>query len=413
MQKIFYNARFLTLNNNFEVAEAMLVNDDSIVFVGEKNEVLQMKTDETELVDLNDSFVMPTFFDLNLSVYTQIENNIKNANNENFIENFDIYKAEFLKIQNELLESGITTIHENISSKSEFVFWKKISESHDLKIEVIGYIDFIKHKQIMDDNCRSYRKYKNHFRLGGYYVSLDGSILDKHAWLKKHYPKEGKYCGYSEIGYEQLSFIIKTAIEEKKQLVIKAEGDRAVDEFLKCYEEYIQKNTVEDNFKPIISGCNFISKKMLKKVQELKIICNFEIDNLVHYRNVLKSVFGVFRLRKILPLNGLFKENQNFLMCYKSDKNFKPQELIKKFLSKDCEKTFLLKKKNRPNEKDLLKSIIEMSSVYSFDYEQKGSLESGKRATFLVFDKNVFAQNEDDAELQSVYIEGEKIYEKK
>ena len=39
MQKIFYNAKFYTLNDGEEVAEAMLVNDGIIVFAGKKNEV--------------------------------------------------------------------------------------------------------------------------------------------------------------------------------------------------------------------------------------------------------------------------------------------------------------------------------------------------------------------------------------
>ena len=178
MQKIFYNARFVTMNDKQKSAEAMLVNDDAIVFMGEKDEVLQMKTDETELIDLNEKIVMPTFFDVCADVYFEIESRLKNANKEKFIEktaendenyekfdNFDKYKKEFLIIQDEFLKLGITTIQEKISSREEFVFWKKISEDGSLKIDVIGYVDFVKNKQIMDDNCRSYRKYKNHFSL--------------------------------------------------------------------------------------------------------------------------------------------------------------------------------------------------------------------------------------------------------
>ena len=206
MQKIFYNARFLTMNDKLKNAEAMLVNDDAIVFIGEKEEVLQLKTDETKLIDLNEKIVMPTFFDVCSEVYLEMEKRIKTANNDKFIEktadndenyekfdNFKTYKQEFLNIQNELLKLGITTIQERISSKEEFVFWKKISEDGALKIDVIGYIDFVKNKQIMDDNCRSYRKYKNHFRLGGYHISLDGLLLNRKACLSKKYPKEKNY----------------------------------------------------------------------------------------------------------------------------------------------------------------------------------------------------------------------------
>ena len=425
MQKIFYNATFLTLSDENETADAMLVNDDSIVFVGSSDEVLQMKTDETELVDLNKSFVMPTFFDLNLKVYTAIEQRLKNANKDNFIEkinekdenyeifeNFEVYKAEFLKVQNDILKRGITTIHEYISSREEFVFWKKISESLDLKIDVIGYIDFVKNKQIMDDNCRSYRKYKNHFRLGGYYVNLDGSILDKHAWVKKPYPKEKGFSGYSELGYEQLSFIIKTALEEKKQLIVKAGGDRAVEEFVLCYEEYVSKNKVEDNFRPMILGCNFVNKKLLEKIKNLNLICNFEIDNLTDNRKVLKSYFGM-KLKKLLPLKTLSKQKLNFVLSNSSEKFFDMLEVVDEFQNK--QKSLFLNKSNCFDKQQLLDTLILKPAYYSFDLEQKGSFESGKRATFLVFDKDVFEneQNINQANLISIYSNGEKIYEKK
>ena len=85
MQKIFYNARFLTMNKEQKFADAMLTNDDAIVFVGEKQEVLQMKTDETKLVDLKGNFVVPALFDLNLCIFKKIEDGLKNANKTNLL----------------------------------------------------------------------------------------------------------------------------------------------------------------------------------------------------------------------------------------------------------------------------------------------------------------------------------------
>ena len=71
----------------------------------------------------------------------------------------------------------------------------------------------------MDDNCRSYRKYKNHFRLGGYHITLDGLLLNKRACLTKKYPKEKrdamlravKNAGYSS---DDLRKAIKLIAEE-------------------------------------------------------------------------------------------------------------------------------------------------------------------------------------------------------
>lgn len=424
MQKIFYNARFLTMNKEQKFADAMLTNDDAIVFVGEEQEVLQMKTDETKLVDLKGNFVIPALFDLNLSIFEKIENNLKNANKTKFIEkdsendesyeifsNYDVYKKEFLKIQEDFLKLGITTIQENIISKQEFVFWKKLAEEKVLKIDVIGYIDFTKNKQIMDDNCRSYRKYKNGFRLGGYYLKVDGSILEKKAWLKKPYPKEHKYSGFSEVVYEQLKFIIKTVLEEKKQLVVYADGNKAVEEFLKCYEDQIKESKVEDNFRPIVVGCNFISKKSLKKMQEFKIIPNYEIDNLTEYFDTLKSYFGLRKTKKMIPFK--LKENKSYLFSIHGNDPIKDFEFIKYFSCKKSGK--IIGKKYRPNIDELLDTFITNAAYYSFDLDQKGSLESGKKANFLVLDADVYGAGENDKEINvlEVYTNAESIYKAK
>ncbi len=384
MQKIFYNARFLTMNENFEVAEAMLTNDDAIVFVGKKDEVLQMKTDETEIIDLKEKFVIPTFYDLNLNIYLLIEERLKNAKKDKFIEkevknnenyekfiNFDNYEKEFLKIQDELLKAGVTTVQENICSVQEFCFWKKVSESGKLKIDIIGYIDITKHKQIMDDNCRSYRKYKNRFRLGGYYLKLDGSILEKKAWLKKPYPKEHKYNGFVELGFEQLKFIIKTALEEKKQMVVHADGDKAVEEFLKCYEEQINETKVEDNFRPIVLGCNFVSDKLLQKMAEFKIIPNFNIENLCAKKEVLKAYFGRLKLKKLILLKSISNLKHKALFYNSGFEIFNSIKTFENLTNVNSCVNKTLKIKKPLFSKEALEGLITLPAYYCFDLENK------------------------------------------
>lgn len=422
MQKIFYNASFKTLNENKDIAEAVLTNDESIVFAGQKDEVLQMKNDETELVDLKEKFVMPTLFCFNMRVFDNIEKRIKTAkickkssiltqNDENYekFDRFGLYQKEFLKIQDEFLKNGITTIQELINSKDEFVFWKKIAESGSLKIDVIGYIDFLKNKQIMDDNCRSFRKYKNHFRLGGYHINLDGNILEKKAWLKKTYPKEGKYFGYAEFVDEQLSFVIKTALEEKKQLLVFANGDRALEQFLRCYEENQKENKIEDNYRPMVFGCSFANKKLLLKMKQFDITPVFEIKKFIENEKTLKKYFGTLRVKKLLPLKTCKKIGLKFLLDFGGQKIYGLNDLklffeLKSLFAKNLNKNFELCQ-------DAFHLFVKLPAYYTFDFEQKGSLESGKHADFIVTNKDFDITAKDiNIKVLQVYQNGNLIY---
>lgn len=416
MQKIFYNANFYDAENENE--EAMLVNDDAIVLVSTNSEVLKMKTDKTELVDMCKKNIIPSFFDSVSTIYKQIENNLKNAKKEHFIEksdpnnenyekfcNFEIYKQEFLKLQNELLSLGITTIQEMIYSKEEFIFWKKLSEENSLNIDVIGYIDFVRCKEIMDNNCRSFRKYKNHFRLGGYHILLDGLLIENKAYLTKTYPKEKKYKGFLELGTEQLKFIIKTALEEKKQLIVFADGDGAVQEFICSYEEQIKETPVEDNFRPVIVGANFISKGQLKKLNEHKISVCFRIDELLENYEDLKKMFK-WRIKKMMPLQNCKKYNINHMFC--SSNNF---DAIKTytFLAKENKvKSKVFGKKILFDKCSLIKSLTTIPAFYAFDLENKATFETGKKANFLVLDSNI---EDNNAKIEQVYLNANKIYD--
>ena len=420
MQTIFYNAKVYTLNKLQPNAEAFLVNDENIVFVGSSKEVLELKQDETKLVDMKGKVILPSFFDNNISLYKIIEQNLKNAKIDNFLENndeidenyynftnYEIYKQEFLKVQNELLKEGISTVQEiNVSSK-EFTFWKRLSEENLLKVDIIAYIDMVNHKAVMDNNCRSYRKYKNHFRVGGYYISIDGSLLEGKAWLDKPYKKEKHYNGYSLILEERLAFLIKNAFEEKKQLMIETNGDKALKFFIKTYEDVAKKEKVEESYRPIALHCTFISNDDLKKVKELKITPTFCVSELHNESNKIKRFLGYFRNKKVYPLKSLKDNNIEFLIHSKDNEILSSIKLANFSL-----KSNLSKKATSEEEiQELYSKLINGSAYITFDEEKKGTIESGKYANFVVIDSDTNLLNKLDLEkikIDELYFYGEK-----
>ncbi len=409
MQQIFYNAKVHTFVESGFEADAFLVNDGSIVLVGSKDEVFELKRDDVKLIDLKGKEVYPAFFSIDTSIYSMIESNLRKSKKEKNLEdntevdenyekfnNFEIYKKEFLKIQKQFLNVGITTIQELYVTGKEFVFWKKLSEANLLELDVIAYIDIKNAKEVMDNNCRTYRKYKNHFRLGGYSLAIDGNILDIKAWLKKPYKHEGGYVGFSEYYDEQLSFLIKTALEEKKQLVVETNGDKAVEQFLRVFEEVVKKEKVEDNFKPIALKCNILNKKQLLKMQELQISPSFQFDDLISHKKELRKMLGRVRTSKLKPIAVLKNQNMTFLLQSERNEIVAPFELAK---SISTENVSVLSNKQKIGFDDALKVLILNSAKSLFDQEQKGTIENGKNATFVLVEDN---------KVLETYIMGEK-----
>ena len=427
MQKIFYNANIITYDKNNVSAEAFLINDESIVLVGSNEEVLSMKTDDTEIIDLENKVVIPSFFDVNTNVYKMIEDNLKNANLEECIENnaeidenyekfdnYEVYKNEFLIIQEEYFSRGITTIFEMGLSAKEFTFWKKLSQAGELKLDVIGFITIVTDKDVMDNNCRSYRKYAKHFRLGGYYLKIDDDLSKKKAWISKPYKHEYGYAGYSTVVDEQLICLFKAALDEKKQIIVETNGDLALDQFLRSFEECLKDKKDSDKFRPIAKNCNFISKKHLIQMKNLEISPSFSIDDLKIHSDYYKKSLGFIRANKIQPIKMINDLQMHYLIH--SNTNTIPNifELATIATDRIFNNKKLVGQKHKISFQDAMYSFINYSAYFAFDLDFKGSIENGKKANFIVLDDtmdNIYSNKKFDCILRT-FINGKEVFKK-
>lgn len=415
MQTIFYNANVYTFNKTQPSAEAFLVNDENIVFVGTNSEVLNLKQEETKIVDLQGKTVCPSFFANGISLYKIIEQEIKNAKNDKFLENndeidenfykfdnYELYKEVFLRLQDRLLKDGISTIQEiNVSSK-EFTFWKRLSEEKLLLLDIVAYIDMINYKIVMDNNCRSYRKYKNHFRIGGYYICIDGKLMQNKAWLNKPYKGEKTYSGYSLILEEYLRILIKNAFTEKKQLMVETNGDKALEFFVYVYEDVLNNEKYDECFRPIALHCTFISKKEILKLKSLNITPSFCISELRDNEKQIKKAIGFFRSKNIFPANLLKKNDIKYLIHAKEDETESLVSLVNNSMSK-------IKKRKDDSLISVYENFVNNSAYIVFDEEKKGTIESGKLANFIVVNGDLFNEKFPEfPKIEEVYVYGEK-----
>ncbi len=80
MRKIFYHGDFITLENTSP--EAILIEDNIILQLGKKEEILQQKDKNTEVIDLKGKTMMPAFIDSH-SHFLAVANNMLQASLNN------------------------------------------------------------------------------------------------------------------------------------------------------------------------------------------------------------------------------------------------------------------------------------------------------------------------------------------
>ena len=426
MQEIFYNGHIVTNNENHDILNAMMVNEGSVVYVGESEEVLNLKTDDTKVTDLKEKYLYPTMFEFKDDVFEIITTKLKNAKKikevqkpeeinedyENFA-NYEAYKKEYLKLEKEFMKQGISTIVLTKIGKVEFAFLKQISEEKCLTLDIVAYVDIVSAKQVMDDNCVTYRKYRNHLRLGGYYLKIDGKIQELKALLKKHYAGSKTYFGFQETSSEQLFYLMKEALSEKKQILFDVSGDKAIQDVLSVLDEVSEKEKITEFFRPIFYGVGLVEKKIYQKLKHYDITLVFENLENQEIKKVSRFI-GVARKNKFQNFDSLIKNGIRFVFTSNKllelgVKNFKNSAFFTK-----CDFNSKMLKNNKiiANYTNLLYNFIYSNYAYiCFDQDKKATLETQKQANFIISDISIFEALKSDVQfVKNVYIEGVKKY---
>ena len=425
MQDIFYNGKIISNNENQDIMDAMIVNDGSIFFAGENEDVLNLKTDESNVVDLNQKIIYPALFDLYTNVFKRIDKKIKSAktiqkiqfsddideNYENF-ENFDAYKNEYLKLEKQYIKNGITTICEIGIDKLAFAFWKKMADDKLLNIDVVGYVDLIDAKQVMDDNCVTYRKYRNRFRLGGYNIKIDERVQELKAWLTKPYAGTKSYYGAGAFYGEHLYYILKTALEERKQILFETYGDKALLEVLTVLSEIETKDKITDFYRPLFYGVNVLPRKSIDKLKHFDATLIFEEYGKDETKQI-KKFLGLRRAMKYHDYKFLQKNEMRYIVLNKqySMQNF--SSIINLWIErKKCFKRFQKNELFKQKFKQFIYTLAYNNPAYIFfDQDTKATIETQKRADFVVMSKDIFDFNQDvEKNVKAVYVRGEKKY---
>ena len=388
MQSIFNGAKIYTMNSKEPSAEALLVNDGVITIATGNAEAQSLKGNDFQEFSIEGKVMLPTFFLMIKNLYGTLKQEFENEKLQNElvkpqkiakIREKDIEK-QFLKFQDKILGDGVMTLIDNCIDESGLDFYKHLSENQLLKIDIIGIVEYQKNRHIMEENCKTYRKYVNRFRLSGYSVFLDGNFEKGKAYKSERIMFRQKRFGYCNYNDEHLEYIFKSILDEKKQLF--ANGNLAVDQFIRCFGAVTTKNQYDDLFRPTLCISGRLSKRQLLEIKNLNVALVFDtylIEELS--RRQLRS----YDLAKsdFLPL-GLAKSVGLKFLVYNS-KSYSFSKLMERAVS-------MLSNRRLSCDENKLRAI-QMFTIDSaeqfFDENIKGSLESGKQADFVVASRNL------------------------
>jgi predicted amidohydrolase YtcJ len=214
------------------------------------------------------------------------------------------------KGQDLALKFGYTTAQEGRAMDNHEQLASYAKEGK-LKIDIVSYIDYSFSTKYLRSEWYS-PVYKDHYRIGGSKLTLDGSPQGRTAWRTIPYllppPGEKKtYKGYPAIADDnKVKAIMDSAFANHWQLLCHANGDAAIDQYIRCLRTAVDKYGNDDRRNVLIHG-QFIRKDQLDSLKVLQVIPSMFPMHTFYWGDWYKQIIGDSLAMQISPINTAVK----------------------------------------------------------------------------------------------------------
>lgn len=321
-------------------------------------------------------------------------------------------------MQDIYIQNGITTIQDGASSAQNIKILELMAELHLLHADVIAYpLMSTGGREVLHKNKRYAGKYRNHFRIGGYKLVLDGSPQGRSAWMTEPYMGEPEgYCAYSWLEDVQVEEYARCALEDGQQLLAHCNGDAAGDQFLNAYSKALACQSEKRDLRPVMIHCQTVRNDQLDRMKELSMIASVFVGHVFYWGDIHIKNFGEKRGMRISPV----KDAMDCGLCVNFHQDTpvtRPNMMHSVWcaVNRISKNGTVVGANQAIGVYDALKCITINAAYQYFEEEQKGSIKEGKLADLVILDKNpleVDKRQIKDIKVLETVKEGKSIYKK-
>ncbi len=271
--------------------------------------------------------------------------------------------------------------------------------------------------------------YNNMLWLRGIKTYLDGGMLTGSAYMlqpwgvsKVYSITDPTYHGMRFIDPERLYQLARLALANGFQFTAHSVGDGAVSAIVEAYERVNMDFPVHDK-RPCITHANFMTADTIRKMKELGIVANLQPDWLYLDGATLSKQFGDERMTYFQPYKTLFEngvivgggsDHMQKIGSFRSINPYNP--FLGMWITVTRQPRWTdqpLHPEQRISREQAIRLYTINNAYLTFEENQKGSLEKGKLADFIVLDRDILTCPPDsvkDIQVEQTYLGGRMIY---
>jgi predicted amidohydrolase YtcJ len=333
-------------------------------------------------------------------------------------------------------EVGITSVVDRDTSDDDVRVYRELRDRGELscRIFLTYFVDAQEpwekiEARILQAVRHPLRPYSNTLWLRGIKVYLDGGMLTGSAYMlqpwgtsKIYSITDPRYRGLLYIQPERLYRIVKTALSHDLQITAHCVGDAAVTNLVAAYEQ-VNKEFPVCPKRPCISHSNFMTASAIQKMRQIGVVADLQPVWLYLDGSTLRTQFGDERLAYFQPYKTLFEQEvvvaggSDHMLKIGRRRSINPYDPFLAMWTTLVRQPRWTDKALHPEQCISREQAIRLYTIngayLTFEEKEKGSLEKGKLADFIVLDRDILACPLDevkDIEVLQTYLGGKPVF---
>ncbi len=314
--------------------------------------------------------------------------------------------------------AGVTTAHEGATHAPELELMQRAAADGSSIIDVVAYPFITELDKVLESNPpETFGKYVNRLKIGGIKITSDGSPQGKTALFRDPYLTggpggESNWRGEPTLPEDTIQQMVKRVYDLGLPLTFHANGDAAIDMFLRAHEYASEGENNKHNVTIIHS--QFMHPEQLDKYALYNIRPSFYTLHTYYFAEAHLANRGRKQTEYLSPMRdaidrGLMPTNHTDFVVAPLDQMFMLWSAVNR-VSRNGE---VIGAAQRVTPMEALKAMT-INVAYQYEEENlKGSLEPGKLADLVVLDGNpltVEPMKIKDIKVVETIKEGKSIY---
>ncbi|NRB01177.1 MAG: amidohydrolase [Rhodobacteraceae bacterium] len=283
---------------------------------------------------------------------------------------------------------GYTTVQEGRATGSTIDAVRKVAAEGGLDVDMVIYPDVLVNRDVIAENVS--RTYEDRVRVGGAKLTIDGSPQGFTAWRDRPYFKPvgdypPGYAGYAAATNEQVLDAIEWAFENDIQILTHANGEAASDLLLAGIEAAEAKLGKADR-RPVLIHGQFLREDQVDKIQKLDVFPSLFPMHTFYWGDWHRDfTVGPVNAENISPTGWLRQRGMIFGSHHDAPVAFpNSMRVLDATVTRRTRSGDILGPHQRVDVMTALKAMTIWPAYQHFEDDQKGSIEMGKLADFVI-----------------------------